>query len=416
MRNYRPISLISHLCKLYMKILMIRMEADLDRHQPPEQAGFRSNYSTTDHIFTINQLIEKCNEYNKKIFFCFVDYQKAFDTLEHVHIWKALKDQGICDKYIRIVKNIYENSTSKIKLERTGRSFKINRGVRQGDPFSPKLFNAVLQSIFAKMNWKDKGLVVNGVKLNNLRFADDGALIAETAEELNSMLIDLVAESEKTGLLINWKKTKIMSNMTMQEFKVGNNTVEVVKEFKYLGTNIAFEKREDKEVNKRISSAWRAFWSYKRFFTNEKLAIYHKRRLMDMVILPVFTYGAATWSLSDHSIHRLQVEQRAMERIFMKVSLRQKLRNEKIRKKSKIIDVADHAKQLKWRWAGHVARQDSNRWSKIVEDWEPKGKRAPGRPNKRWKDDIVVCGSIFWKRKAQNRQKWKDMEISFVQL
>lgn len=79
------------------------------------------------------------------------------------------------------------------------------------------------------MNWKDKGLVVNGVKLHNLCFADDGALIAEKEEELNSMLSDLVAESEKTGLLINWKKTKIMSNMTMQEFKVGNNTVEVDK-------------------------------------------------------------------------------------------------------------------------------------------------------------------------------------------
>lgn len=82
--NYRPINLIAHLCKLFMKILMIRMEKDLERHQPPEQAGFRSNFSTTDHIFTVNQLIEKCSEFNKKIYICFVDYQKAFDSLEHV--------------------------------------------------------------------------------------------------------------------------------------------------------------------------------------------------------------------------------------------------------------------------------------------------------------------------------------------
>lgn len=105
-----------------------------------------------------------------------------------------------------------------------------------------------------------------------------------------------------------------------------------------------------------------------------------------------------------------------MERIITKVSKLQKVRNEKLRKKTKITDVVDHALQLKWRWAGHVARQDDTRWSKIIERWEPKGRRNRGRPLRRWKDDIVECGSIFWRRTARNRDKWKNMEDTFVQL
>lgn len=82
---------------------------------------------------------------------------------------------------------------------------------------------------------------------------------------------------------------------------------------------------------------------------------------------------------------------------------------------SKIKDVIEHAMELKWRWAGHVARQPDDRWSKKIEKWEPDGKRKRGKPSKRWKDDIIECGSIFWRRNANNRNKWKIMEKTFVQ-
>jgi hypothetical protein len=134
-----------------------------------------------------------------------------------------------------------------------------------------------------------------------------------------------------------------------------------------------------------------------------------------MCILPVFTYGSACWTLTDHHARRLQTEQRAMERIILKVSKRDHIRNETNRKKSKIKDVITHEMEQKWRWAGNVARFDDNRWSKISEGWEPKSKRHRGRPAKRWKDDIVEVGSIFWRKKAQRRENWKNMETAFIQ-
>jgi Reverse transcriptase (RNA-dependent DNA polymerase) len=413
--NYRPISLISHLCKLFMKIVMFRIGKQLDSHQPPEQAGFRSNFSTTDHVFTLNQLVEKCNEFNKTIFFAFIDYQKAFDTLEHPYIWKALKTQGIEEKYIRIIRKVYENATARVKLEKCGRSFKITKGVRQGDPLSPKLFIAVLQAVFSSLNWTNKGLNVNGKKLSNLRFADDLTLISESKQELVEMIEELKIESEKVGLFMNWKKTKIMTNDGTSTFAVDGRNVEKVEKFKFLGTMLSFKDREQIEISARISSGWKAFWSYKRYFTDKNLARVHKRRLIDMCILPVFTYGAASWTFSDHSAHRLQVEQRAMERIMLGVNRYHRLTNEKVRKKTQVKDVAATAMELKWRWAGHLARQDEDRISKQIEKWEPNNKRSKGRPVKRWKDDVAEVGGIMWRRNAKNRENWKKKEISFIQ-
>lgn len=101
---------------------------------------------------------------------------------------------------------------AKIQTERTGEYFPIQRGVRQGDPMSPKLFSAVLEHIFRHLEWSKYGLNVNGVQLTHLRFADDLILISQDPGNLQEMLKQLVYESEKVGLSINTTKTKAMTN------------------------------------------------------------------------------------------------------------------------------------------------------------------------------------------------------------
>ncbi|KAA5580308.1 hypothetical protein F3G14_18715, partial [Acinetobacter baumannii] len=113
------------------KIILGRVSAKLDENQPMEQAGFRRNFSTIDHIHTLKQLIEKYNEFNKTLYVAFIDYAKAFDCISHKAMWESLGKQGIPETYLDIIKNIYANSKAKIQLETLGKEFRIKRGVRQ---------------------------------------------------------------------------------------------------------------------------------------------------------------------------------------------------------------------------------------------------------------------------------------------
>ncbi|KAI8427201.1 hypothetical protein MSG28_014804 [Choristoneura fumiferana] len=102
------------------------------------------------------------------------------------------------------------------------------------------------------------------------------------------------------------------------------------------------------------------------------------------------TYGAETWSLTVGLLERLKVTQRAMERAMLGVSLRDRIRNTEIRRRTKVTDIAGKICKLKWQWAGHIARRTDNRWGRKVLEWRPRtGRRSVGRPPTRWTDDIV---------------------------
>ncbi|CAF4744203.1 unnamed protein product [Pieris macdunnoughi] len=237
--NYRPISLMSNIYKVFSKILLDRLSTTLDESQPMEQAGFRKNFATIDHIHTVKQIIEKYSEYNKTVYMAFIDYTKAFDSIKHEVIWESLENQGVSGAYINIIKQIYANCNARIQMETLGKTFKIERGVRQGDPLSPKLFSAVLENIFRKLEWNEFGLNIDGRKLHLLRFADDIVLFEENPHKLGEMIQDLNKESEKVGLKMNTSKTKLLSNSVPYEIKLNNQPLEYVEEYIYLGQIIS---------------------------------------------------------------------------------------------------------------------------------------------------------------------------------
>ena len=136
-KNYQPICLLSNMYKLFTKIITTRLEKKLDENQPREQAGFRSKYSTTYHIHAINQLKEKCLEYNIPLCVAFVDYEKAFDSVQTQAILTSLQEQGIEDVYIEILKDIYTDSSVTVHLHKESEKIRIKRGVREGDTISP---------------------------------------------------------------------------------------------------------------------------------------------------------------------------------------------------------------------------------------------------------------------------------------
>ena len=133
-----------------------------------------------------------------------------------------------------------------------GGKFAIEKGVRQGDPFSPNLFNRVLEEIFRNLNWENKGLAIKKwgdnlfeyTRLNNLRFADDIVLIARNEKELEGMAEDLRRESNEMGLTMNLTKTKIMSNIkNLNSVELNGTKIESVKKYRYLGQILSTERK-----------------------------------------------------------------------------------------------------------------------------------------------------------------------------
>lgn len=412
--NYRPISLMSNLYKIFAKILLKRMEGKLDEQQPIEQAGFRRNYSVLDHIHAVRQIIEKYTEYQLIYYLAFVDYTKAFDSLIHANIWEALREQGIEQKYIRLIRNVYKNSSACIQLEKKGDSFKIQKGVRQGDPLSPKLFSSVLEMIFRSLDWENLGLNIDGRTLTHLRFADDIVLFAKTPGDLNRMLNELASESEKVGLKLNPEKTKVMTNGTKSSINVGKSEITYVEEYIYLGQLISPKDNINKEIKRRIANSWKRYWDLREIMKDKNLHIGTKGKLFNVCILPILMYGSQTWALTKNITNRIAICQRAMERSMIGVKRKDKIRNTNIRKNTKTQDVTLKIKRLKWKWAGHMVR-GKEKWSKITTHWYPReGKRKRGRQQKRWDDDIRQVAGITWSRVARERSEWSRLEEAFA--
>ena len=154
-------------------------------------------------------------ELQKNIYFCFTDYTKAFDCVDHNKLWKILKEMGISDHLTCLLRNLYAGQEAAVRAGHgTTNWFNIGEGVHEGCILSPCLFN--LNAEFVKRNAgldeAQAGIKIVRRKSNNCRYADDTILMAESEEELKSPLMKLKEESEKVGLKLNIQKTKIMAS------------------------------------------------------------------------------------------------------------------------------------------------------------------------------------------------------------
>lgn len=406
---------MSNLYKIFSKLILGRITKTLEENQPREQAGFRKNFSTIDHILVIKQITEKCQEYQMNYYIAFVDYNKAFDSLKHTEIWKTLNEQGISQKYIRIIQEIYSNSTAKIKLERLGEEFPIRKGVRQGDPLSPKIFIAVLESVFRRMNWENYGLNILGRKLNHLRFADDLILVSDNPTDLKIMLEELDTQSKLVGLSMNMSKTKLMSNSAKAPIDVNGNEIEYMNEYVYLGQVISPEDQTDKELQRRTTNAWKKFWSLKDVLKAKEIPTGQKFKIFKSCIIPVLSYGCQTWGLTKKQEQKLNVCQNNMERTILNIKLRDRVKITTIKAKSKTKTLSSVIKQQKWRWAGHIMRENKDKWTRELVEWCPRyNTRKSGPQQYRWSNDLRKTGGKAWMSVARNRPEWKTLEEAFV--
>ena len=145
---------LPHASKVMLKILQVRLQQYMNHELPDVQAGFRKGRGTRDQIANVHKIIEEVRQFQKNIYFCFIDYLKAFDCVGHNKLWKILQDMGIPDHLICLLRNLYSGQEATVRTgHRTTDWFQIGKGVRQGYILSPCLLN-----LYAEYIMKNTGL------------------------------------------------------------------------------------------------------------------------------------------------------------------------------------------------------------------------------------------------------------------
>jgi len=205
---------------------------------------------TRDQIANIHWIMEKAREFQKNIYFCFIDYAKAFDCVDHNKLWKILKEMGIPDHLTCLLRNLYAGQEATV---RTGHGttdwFQIRKGVPQGCILSPCLFNLYAEYIMrnAGLEEAQAGIKIAGRNINNLT-----TLMEESEEELKSLLMKVKVESEKVGLKLNIQKTKIMASGPITSWEIDGETVGTVADFIFLGSKITADGDCSHEIKRRL--------------------------------------------------------------------------------------------------------------------------------------------------------------------
>ena len=170
-----------------LKILQARLQQYVNCELPDVQAGFRKGRGSRDQIANIHWIIEKAREFQKNIYFCFIDYAKAFDCVDHKKVWKILKETGIPEHLTCLLRNLYAGQEATVRTgHRTTDWFQIRKGICQGCILSACLFN--LYRVEHEKFQKQSGINIARRNINNLRYADDTTFMAESETVLDFIL------------------------------------------------------------------------------------------------------------------------------------------------------------------------------------------------------------------------------------
>ena len=316
--NYRAIAVASNMGKLFAGILLQRLIKfrSLKAPDTPNQLGFQKNAQTCDHILTLTTCVKKyTSRPGEKLFTCFVDYAKAFDSVCREALLYKLWDMGINGRYFRCLERMYTSSSAKIKLiSKLSEKIMTSTGTEQGHPMSPELFKCYIHLLSEQLNTNEieNVPVLNGVRISHLFWADDLILMAQSPASLQLLLNILHSYCLEWGLTVNISKTAVMVfNKTgrllkaSEGFSFGELQIPTVREYCYLGITFSLSGSLKLTQEKLRQKALRSYFSLKRLVEVNALRPSTLLKLFDTLILPVASYGCQTWIHETNYIKKL---------------------------------------------------------------------------------------------------------------
>ena len=413
---HRTISIMSHVVKILLKILMKRARNKIRPEIPKTQCGFVEDCGTRNAIFMLRMLSERAIEMKQDLYLCFIDYTKAFDTVKHGKLFSILCNLNLDGKDLRIIRNLYWNQTAAVRVgDDVGEYVDIKKGVRQGCVFSPDLFNLYSEWILRELE-ELPGVVIGGTRINNLRYADDAVLIATSEADLQLIMDKVVTESEKKGLFINCKKTECLviskqKNVPDCNIKIHGANLKQVNGFNYLGSWITSDGKCVKEIQRRITLAKDTFSRMSTLLCNMKITMSTRLRILDCYVLPILKYGCESWLISKEMESRLHAAEMWFLRRMMRIPWTSHTTNKAV------LERADRNQRLvktirkqQLEFLGHCVRKNDLEYLFLTGKIE--GKRDRGRQRATYLQNVaawVNMDSIALLRLARNRKKWHSM-------
>ena len=419
-KNSRGITLLSVIAKILCRIIIDRVRNGVDKRLRKEQAGYRKGRGTTEQVFILRNLIEQVNEWQATLYLCFVDFEKAFDSIHRESLWKIMKKYGIPEKIIRMVKLFYDGFQCAVHDQGdTHEFFDIKTGVKQGCNMSGFLFLIVIDWVMRRAI----GSGENGIrwkftsKLDDLDLADDIALLSSTKQQMQDKMSKLNEEARRVGLKINIEKTKMMriNSRNQDQITIEGRDINEVEEFVYLGATVCKEGGGMKDLKNRLSKARGAFVRLKKTWRSNNISRRTKLKLFKTLVVPVLLYGSETWKMNKRENKEVDVFQNKCLRQILRIHWEDHTSNEKLLENADMKPLSAEVRWRRWKMIGHILRQDRENHNNTAMTWAPEGKRKRGRPKTTWRRTVEKerreAGWNSWDEArvtAADRKRWRE--------
>ena len=280
--NYRGITLLPIPGKVFNRVLLNRIKDAIDPQLREQQAGFRKNRSCTDQIAMLRIILEQSLEWNSPLYINFVDYEKAFDSVDRQTLWKLLRHYGIPEKITNIIRNSYEGMTCRVVHGRQlTDAFEVRTGVRQGCLLSPFMFLLTMDWVMKTSTAQGR----NGIQWTPWKQLDD---------------LDYADQRGKSKVL---KVNTVTDTPIMLE----GEALDEVESFTYLGSIADNTGGTEADVRARIGKARAAFQQLKNVWRSSLLGTSIKIRIFNTIVKPVLLYGAETWRTTVATMKRFRL-------------------------------------------------------------------------------------------------------------
>ena len=393
--NYRGISLICIIAKLYNRLILNRIRSVIDPKLRYNQNGFRPKRTTVAQVLALRRIIEGVKANHLPAVLTFIDFSKAFDSIHRGKMIKILKAYGIPPTLLRAIEAMYTNTKAKV-VSPDGETelFDITAGVLQGDTLAPFLFVIVLDYAMRKAtNGREEelGFTITPRKsrrhpkevLADLDFADDIGLLSNEMRQAQQLLLSVEVECKKVGLGLNGPKTKFLAyNVEVQQplQTIDGTQLEQKDDFKYLGS---WADSSEKDIEIRKALAWKAINDMSKVWKSS-MNTELKKKFFVATVESILLYGCEAWTLTKSMEKALDGTYTRMLRKALNVHWSDRVTNETLY--GKLPRLSDKIAARRLRLAGHCQRHPELGAHRLIL-WEPThGQRGRGRPKMTYVD------------------------------